>query len=186
MKRSARLVLLCLSVLLSSCTQWFFFPQPGHVQTPTDIGYEYEDLFFPSTDGVRIHAWLVEPLLKEGEAVKGTAYFLHGNAQNISWHIAGAQWLLANGYRVFALDYRGYGLSTGQPNIPEVYDDISAGFAWLKSDDAIDRNIRMDEEPIILFGQSLGASLSVNWLGQHPEAQEQIGQLVIESGFARL
>jgi fermentation-respiration switch protein FrsA (DUF1100 family) len=29
------------------------------------------------------------------------------------------------------LDYRGYGLSEGEPSLPAVYQDIDAAFAWL-------------------------------------------------------
>ena len=40
---------------------------------------------------------------------KGTVLFLHGNAQNISAHIAAVHWLPKAGYNLLLLDYRGYG-----------------------------------------------------------------------------
>jgi len=53
--------LLVLSAVVSGCTHWFFYPQRGHVQTPNTLGYEYQDVFLPTVDGERIHAWLIEP-----------------------------------------------------------------------------------------------------------------------------
>jgi len=148
--------------LLSGCTQWFFFPSKPLVQTPENIGYAYQDVFLQSSDGARLHAWLVEPNLAPGQAQpNGLVYFLHGNAQNISWHIMGARWLLESGYRVFALDYRGYGLSTGVADIPEVYSGV------------------------VIFGQSLGASLSLNWLGRNPQHHSWVSKVVLDSGFSR-
>jgi len=182
-QRSWRLGLLIASLLLASvlsaCTQMFFHPESAHVQTPENLGYRYQDVFVRSEDGGRIHGWLIEPTLEPNESVRGLVYFLHGNAQNISWHILGAQWLLNEGYRVFAIDYRGYGLSSGVANVPQVYFDISAGFDWLQ--------IQNEDEqlPLILFGQSLGASLGVNWLAQHADVQPAFSKVIMDSGFSR-
>ncbi len=182
--RQLRFVVLSLFFVLSGCTQFFFFPERAFVQTPQDFGYAYEDVFITTADGVRIHGWLVEPSLEASDSEKGVVYFLHGNAQNISWHIRGAEWLLADGYRVFAIDYRGYGKSAGHPDIPEVYQDITAGFDWLLSQPE-NRALIDGGAPLVLFGQSLGASLGMNWLAEQPMAQTQITHVLADSGFSR-
>jgi len=176
----ARVVLwamLCGLPLLLGCTHWFFYPQNVMVQTPDDRGYDYRDVFLQTADGERVHAWMIEPQLNDSESVQGVVYFLHGNAQNISWHILGAEWLLNAGYRVFALDYRGYGRSSGKPDVPEVFHDIDAGFDWLEREVSA-------EMPMYLFGQSLGASLGLLWMEENTAAQSRMTRVVLDSGFS--
>jgi len=176
--------ILCLCFLLNGCTQLFFLPQSEIVQTPAKHGYEYTDVFPTTTDGVQLHSWLIQPNLDEGESIQGFVYFLHGNAQNISWHYHSVRWLLEAGYVVYAIDYRGYGRSSGVADIPEVYDDINAGFQWLTSQPQFLEAVASGK-PTVLFGQSLGASLGLNWLAREPSAQESFTHMISESGFSR-
>lgn len=176
--------MLCLNFLLTGCTQLFFLPQSEMVQTPAKNGYEYTDVFPPTTDGVRLHSWLIQPKLDEGDSIQGVVYFLHGNAQNISWHYHNVRWLLEIGYVVYAIDYRGYGRSSGIADIPKVYDDISAGLMWLKSQPQYHEVAELGK-PRILFGQSLGASLGLNWLAREQFAQESFTHMIADSGFSR-
>lgn len=169
--------------LLSGCTQLFFIPDRTLVQTPNDLGYQYEDVYVQTIDSVRVHGWLVRPSLSDGQEPAGLIYFLHGNAQNISWHIHGARWALDAGYEVFALSYRGYGNSAGTADVPYVYHDISAGYDWLMSNSST-RELIDSGAHMVLFGQSLGASLAINWLADRPDAQQQFTHVVADSGFA--
>ena len=181
--RTVSLMLLAM-ILLSGCTRLFFVPSRTMVQNPNDIGFEYEDVFLTTADDTRVHAWLIQPTLEPGQRPLGLVYFLHGNAQNISWHLAGAQWALEAGYEVFALSYRGYGRSLGYPNVPHVYMDIDAGFDWLMANPQT-RTLIDSDAPLVLFGQSLGASLGFNWLAGHSHAQESVTHVIADSGFAR-
>lgn len=166
--------LLLLCTMLSGCTRLFFFPMTQHVTTPAQLGYQYEDVYFESADGVRLHAWLIEPKAPQ----RGTVYFLHGNAENISTHFRATVWLLESGYRVFALDYRGYGLSEGKPDVPEVFSDIEAGAQWLaKQDDSA--------LPVFMLGQSLGASLAIKFASLDTHFEQRFDGLITEAAFAR-
>lgn len=71
--------------------------------------------------------------MPSNEKALGQVLFLHGNAENISTHIGSVLWLLQSGYQVFALDYRGYGLSTGTPAVPQVFEDIRSSAQWLST-----------------------------------------------------
>ncbi|MFK7855024.1 MAG: alpha/beta hydrolase [Granulosicoccus sp.] len=150
-----------------------------HVTVPSELGYEYQDHFLSSADGTRLHAWQIKP---KGPAI-GTILFLHGNAENISTHFKAVLWLVDKGYRVFALDYRGYGLSQGKPDLPEVYDDINAATIW------IDKNYRASgkptSHPVYLLGQSLGASLAIKYASVNSNFNEQFDALIVEAAFAR-
>lgn len=164
-------------LVLSGCTSMFFFPDKRLVATPADGGYDYRDVRIVTADGLALHAWLLEP---QGEA-RGTVHFLHGNAENISTHTRAAAWLVDAGYRVLALDYRGYGLSEGTPDVPEVFEDIRASSEWLFDHvDAIG-----DEAPLYIFAQSLGASLAIRQLALEPEQRSRYSALMAEAAFTR-
>ena len=168
-----RLAAVLASLMVSACTAVFFQPMRGHVLTPAQGGLKYEDVHFASADGTRLHAWF---LPAQGKA-EGTIYFLHGNAENISTHIASMYWMPARGFNVFLLDYRGYGLSEGAPFLPGVLEDIDAGLQALLARPEVDR------KRIVLFGQSLGGALAAYYVAHTPRRGD-IRALVIESTFA--
>ena len=155
----------------------FFFPDTRLVATPADGGYAYEDIGIETRDGLTLHAWLIEPAGK----ARGTVHFLHGNAENVSTHARAAVWLVNAGYRVLALDYRGYGKSEGTPDIPEVFEDIRASSEWLFAHvESIG-----DEAPLYVFAQSLGASLAIRQLELEPAQRSRYSALIVEAPFTR-
>ena len=164
-------LLLLLTALLSGCTGIFFYPMSPWVQNPARQGLDYEDIILLHPDGLRLHGWW---LPAQTEQVAGTVYFLHGNAQNISTHLMNVAWLPARGYQVFLLDYRGYGLSEGKPRLPEAMADIQLGLDWLRASGRV-------QGPLVVFGQSLGASMTIPVLaadkGQAPDCA------MFEAGF---
>lgn len=175
-RRSARLgALLLLAGLLQGCSSLLFMPSRTEVRTPADIGLAYEDVTLTTKDGVDLHAWW----LPASGSPRGTVLFLHGNAENISTHIASVWWLPAAGYQVLLLDYRGYGASGGSPSIPAVFGDIEAAFAWLRSAP------EARGPPLFLLGQSLGASLGGYVVGSDPEVRAGLTGVVLDSAFAR-
>lgn len=178
-----RFVVLLLPATLSGCTALFFYPDRTLIRTPADLGYAYQDVLVDTDDGEWLHAWLIEPTLSAVTTHQGTVYFLHGNAQNISYHVRATEWLLDAGFTVFALDYRGYGWSSGTPNIPEVYEDIDAGYRWLVNHISAKQN--QAKTPFVVLGQSLGASLILNWVSQISSADNVITHVIADSGFSR-
>ena len=149
-----------------------------HVTTPAAFGYDYSDVYMLADDGIRLHGWLIEP----ARPALGSVYFLHGNAENISTHFRAVLWLVDAGYEVFALDYRGYGLSQGEPDVPEVFDDIQAGAQWL--DSHVTRE-GLRSRPRYLYGQSLGGSLAITFARRHPDFPGQFDGLIAEAAFSR-
>ncbi len=165
-------VVLTLGLAMSSCTALFFYPQKQLVRSPAALGLDYENIAITTRDGLKLHGWWVQP----SSTPRGSVYFLHGNAENISTHIASVVWMVEAGFQVFLLDYRGYGLSEGLPDIPEVFEDIRAGAEWLL--------MQEPARPLIVFGQSLGASLAISALQQNPEVASEIDGLVSEAAFS--
>ena len=167
------LLILVFAMSVSACTNVFFQPQQIQYLTPDKIGLVYEDIYFSSADGVKLHGWL---LPAQGKA-KGTVLFLHGNAENISTHIASVHWLPAQHYNVFLPDYRGYGLSQGSPSLSGAQDDINSAMKYLlqRSD--------IDSERIVVLAQSLGGALSIYNVAHSPY-RARIKALILESVFS--
>jgi len=168
-----RLAFFLLTVLLlNACTHLFFHPQSRLVRTPAQLNLAYEDIYFTAADAVRLHGWW---LPTQTETVQGTVLFLHGNAENISTHIASVAWLPGNGFNVFLFDYRGYGLSQGTPDLAGLHQDIEAALATVKQ--------RVGDSPnLIVFGQSLGASLAITSVAVSAH-RDLVRALVIDSAF---
>lgn len=140
--------------------------------SPEVFKFTKQDRFFTAEDGTIIHAWQ----LPTKEEKRGTIFFLHGNAQNLSYHVANVYWLVEKGWEVVLIDYRGYGRSVGEPDFASVQKDALAGYQALL-------NQRSDNRPIIVWGQSLGASIAINMAANLPPSDLPQG-LIIDSSFS--
>ncbi|ARU57863.1 alpha/beta hydrolase fold protein [Oleiphilus messinensis] len=146
------IVLLLLGVTgCESMTAFYFHPSKPYYNDPQDFGIEYQEIVVPTEDGEQLVNWF----FPASAPVKGYVVFFHGNAENISTHFASVYWLPEAGYSVFLADYRGFGKSTGHAVLPVVLDDMRAVFA------AVVKLSHNDPQPVVVMGQSIGASLSV-------------------------
>ena len=117
--------LLTLILLLTgSCTQIIFQPDRYLYSRPQDIGYNVREEIVTSFDGTKLGAWFLfaSPKKEKINQVKDKTLviFFHGNAQNISAHFSVISWMSEAGIDVFLGDYRGYGISEGEPSTKEV------------------------------------------------------------------
>ncbi len=134
-----------------------FFPEREFIGTPADAGLAYEDVFFRTTDGVRLHAWWVP----HPRAIATWLWF-HGNAGNISHRLENLALLhQAVPVSVFLFDYREYGRSEGQISKAGTFLDAAAAFQ------AAAAQATGSARPLILFGRSLGTALAVRVAAQH-------------------
>lgn len=157
--------------VLTGCTSLFFQPQQGLFENPFVKKVSCEDIYFEAPDGVKLHGWLLEP---EGKSL-GRILFLHGNAENISTHVNSVLWLVLKGYTVFAFDYRGYGLSEGNPTLEGVHIDTEAAFKKLMS--------LYPDERIVVLGQSLGGAIAI-YMVANSSLKKDIKALISEGSFA--
>jgi len=127
---------------------------------------------FASVDGTQLNGWFIPARGKR----HGTIAYFHGNTKNISGHLRYVEWLPDHGYDVFLFDYRGYGQSAGSPDPRGVHDDCVAALAYLRS------RTDVDQERIVVFGQSLGGNYALSALADAPH--RGIRAAVVEGAFA--
>lgn len=173
------LLLLCLSaavLLQSGCSSLFFFPDQTTYITPDRLDLAYENIYLDTADGETLHGWW---LPAEGQP-NGTVYFLHGNAQNISSHLLNVAWLPAEGYNVFTIDYRGYGKSTGAPDIEGALHDSETGLRWLT------RQRNTNNTPVFILGQSLGGALGLTLASEWVQRNEtpELSGVILDGTFS--
>lgn len=173
LSRSVFVMGMCL--LVAACSSIYFLPTKQWVQNPARQELAYEDIVLIHPDGLRLHGWWLPAQSNAAQPVKGTVYFLHGNAQNISTHMMAVTWLPKQGYNVFMLDYRGFGYSEGKAKLPAVFEDIQLGLDWLSGSERL-------EGPLIVYGQSIGAAMSSHVLAQQKN-QQNYQCAVLEAGF---
>lgn len=167
-----RLLVVLAIVLLQGCSSLLFYPAKGLPFTPERAGLEFHDEYLVTADGTRLNAWWLPA--KAGVEVKGTILYLHGNGGNMAMHLGAPWWLPEQGYQVLMLDYRGYGLSEGEPSLPEIYQDIDAAFTQL------DATAEVRGKPLFVLAQSLGGALAVQYLAEHPQQAQKLDALIID------
>ncbi|MBS1196742.1 MAG: hydrolase or acyltransferase, alpha/beta fold family [Proteobacteria bacterium] len=166
----------CLLACLASlpgCDAHHYFYRPTQEQyaNPANQGLRYEDIFFTSLDGTRLHGWFIPA---KGQA-QGTLIHFHGNSKNISGHLHYTDWLAEKGFNLFLFDYRGYGKSAGTPEPEGLTQDGVAAIRYIQSRKDIDHN------RLLVFGQSLGGTYSLTALARE---RRGVCGVVIEGTFS--
>jgi fermentation-respiration switch protein FrsA (DUF1100 family) len=170
--RHALPILAGLALALGGCTGLIFQPMQELVLTPDQIGLDYREVDFRAADGVRLHGWFLPARAPR----RGSILFLHGNAQNISTHIASVGWLPAVGFDVLLFDYRGYGRSEGSPSLAGLHLDVEAALETLLAWPGI------DPDRVVVLGQSLGAAVAITALASSSR-RRQVQALIVEGAF---
>ena len=150
-----------LFLLLNGCRldkSFIYFPSRQIEATPESVGLRYEDVYFKTTDGIRLNGWLVPPTVSETVIL-----WFHGNAGNIGHRVHNLRWFHDElGVPVFIFDYREYGRSEGTVSEEGTYRDAEAALDFLRS------RTGLDSSRIIYFGRSLGAAVAVELARKAP------------------
>ncbi|TLS72264.1 alpha/beta hydrolase [Mariprofundus erugo] len=156
--------------MLSVEDDYIFFPEQEMSHSPADAGLSFRDLYFTSADGVRLHGWYMPH-----PHARFTLLHLHGNAGNISHRVAQYRRWHEMGLAVFAFDYRGFGLSEGEPSEDGLYDDAMAAWSLLQE------KPEMAGNGIIIAGRSLGCAVAA-----HLASEVKPAGLALETPFTSL
>lgn len=144
----------------------FYYPKKEWVE----VSISYSEDFIP-VEKDTIHAAFFQPKTMP----KATVLFFHGAGGNISTYMFMIEPLVKNGYQVYAMDYRGYGKSTGKATHINVAKDVELVFEEMKKNQAI-KNTKL-----IVFGASLGCQIATHFAKNH---QEEVDALILDGGFA--
>ena len=140
---------------------FIFFPQPQLRGDPSHVGLRFEDIWLTTDDGNRTHAWFIRGEESDNPSTKRVLMLItHGNGGNISVRLDQYREFVDR-FRfidIFALEYRGYGLSEGSPSEEGIALDAIAARRWI---DEYVAGLPEDERPsVVYFGRSLGGSVA--------------------------
>ena len=136
-------------LVLSIESRLAFFPTRGVQATPQDVSLSYENLRIQTEDGETLHAWWLAHPQPRGQVI-----FWHGNGGNLSLWMDVIVDLRNHGFSVLAVDYRGYGASSGAASEGGLYRDASAAVR------EFDRRLRRPGSPVIYWGRSIGTPVA--------------------------
>ncbi len=151
-----------------------YIPERVIEMTPRDEGIAYEDVWFPASDGIKLHGWLIP-----ATGPRHTVLWFHGNAGNISHRVDNIKHLhRLLRVNIFIFDYRGYGQSAGsRSDLSEeaTYRDADGALAYLRG------RADLAGTRLVYFGRSLGAAIAVEAARRHPPAG-----LILETPFTNI
>jgi len=139
-----------------------FFPMKEMKCFPSDMGIEYEDIYFQAQDKAILNGWFVPC-----EGANYTLLFCHGNAGNLGHRLEKIRFFHDLGLNVFIFDYRGYGRSQGKPSEKGIYLDAQAAYEYL-----IFR--RIPAQRIISYGESIGGAVAIDLASRN-----NVGALIV-------
>lgn len=144
---------------------FLFHPRSTALDFQYDFPYPYEERWFDTPNGGRIHG-----LKFKAEKSKGLVFYLHGNAGSLrDWGWVYMDFV-SRGYDLVIIDYRTYGKSKGQLSEFNLIQD--ALFVY----DVISESYPVDQR--IIFGRSIGTGIAVQLA-----AQRQAKALILETPY---
>ena len=134
------------------------------------INFNYEEIFIRTNDGYDLKGWFHE----KDKIKKKTLVFFHGNAGDLNNRIYKLNELKNFDINILIVAYRGFSGNKGKPTEQGLYEDANSTLNWLKEH-------AVKEEQIIIYGESLGTSVSVE-VTQH----KNFAGIVLESPFTSM
>jgi uncharacterized protein len=137
--------------MIGNMIRQMVYPAPP-VRVPSPPPKPLEEVWITSGSD-RLAAWWLEPA--EGSPGAPSLLMLHGNGENLeTMRRAGLfEDFDRLGVGILALDYPGYGRSTGKASEAAIVDGAEAAWSWLEG--------RAVQGPRVLAGWSLGAAAAI-------------------------
>ena len=150
--------------------QTIFYPRQETTPAPTP--QNAIDLNIQVDKDIRVHARF-HIVSKEAPNI----LFFHGNGEIVSDYDEIGVYYNKYGMNFLAVDYRGYGRSTGRPTVTSMLGDahifLDTAQKWLTEAE--------HSGPLLTMGRSLGSAAAIELASSH---SEDFAGLIIESGFA--
>ncbi len=169
-----RLLMICvvgycvaLLVLVIWQRKMMYFPGPSRGTAEACGLTGARTLRLPTPDGQHLDAWY-----KPAEGGHLVYLYFHGNGGTLADRAPLFRKMVADGSGLLAIDYRGYGGSTGSPTEKGLLLDGETAFAKATSEGYTGSRI-------VLVGESLGSAVAVAVAAKHP-----VHALVLDSAFS--
>ena len=134
----------------------YFYPRPDR---------------FPSPLVVEVEGAKLACAFRKVSPGAPTVVHFHGNGEVVGdWLDVLPGWLGPLGWNVLLVEYRGYGMSTGEPGLGRMLDDV----------ERVVRASGVAPERTVFFGRSIGSLYAVHAVSRFPSA----AGLILESGIA--
>jgi len=148
-------------------SHFIFYPRKDPPPTGDTVVYPIE-----IDEGIRV----VCRFYTAAEAVATILYF-HGNGETAGDYELISSLYTSRGMNLFVADYRGYGLSTGEPSIRNILQDAHPIFQVLKE------TLIKEGHPgaVFVMGRSLGSAPAIEVAFHY---QDELKGLIVESGFS--
>jgi fermentation-respiration switch protein FrsA (DUF1100 family) len=152
-----------------------FLGEPTALHLATDVGTTYQSVRIPVGTAGFLAAWWLPSALPE--AAPAAVLYLHGNEGNLAREVDRLQALRRLGFPILAIDYRGYGQSSGPPpSEAQLYEDAAAAWNYLTQ-------IRgLEPTQLVIYGHSLGGAVAAELALRQPAACA----IVLESTFTSM
>ena len=175
---------LVLFALLSGLAVWtirhgadaiVFHPVRGQARTPAAVGLDYEEVWLVAADGIRTQAWWMPSKRGANDGLGVTLLSFHRNAGTMALRLEFYRQLHDLGVSVFAVEYRGYGDSEGDPGEVGFAQDARAALA--------DARVRAAArgEIVVVHGRSLGGAVAARLA-----SEADVDGLLLEASFTSL
>lgn len=148
------------SVASSQVTESTFQTSPMGLETPTDIGIDYQQIEIVSGDRV-LQSWWIP-----AEDATGSVLAFHGQNEALSDWTWAAQRINDAGLNLLVFDYSGFGDSTGEPNVANLREDASATYAEFE--------VLAGDEPTYLLGYSMGGGVLLDAIVQEELTADEV------------
>ena len=165
------LIFIVVWLIIFSLFTFYMSIRPQKIITelePSDLGLEYEEVTFKSSDGVKLSGWFIP-----NNKTKVTIIVMHGYPADKA-NLLGIAKFLTKEFNVFLFDFRSFGKSEGSFTTAGYLEknDLIGAINYLKKEKNITK--------IGLFGFSLGGAVAL--MTNH----KNVRAIVTESAYAKL
>ena len=163
--------LLCVVVLLAR--DRLVFPiRGGPSGEPAGYGIRDGIAALIPVDGAQLGAWLLPGASGQRSPV---VVWFHGNGETVAALAPVLRAFRPPDVAVLAVDFRGYGASTGAPTVANTEADVEAVWHWLAA------RTDVDSTRVVVYGRSVGSGPATLLASSHA-----VAGLVLESPFTSL
>jgi uncharacterized protein len=157
-----------LAVMYLAQRSLMYFPDTARY-APASVGLpQAEAVTLSSADGERISVWHVAP-----QGGKPVVLYFQGNGGGLDLRADRFRRIVADGTGLIALNYRGYGGSSGSPSETGLIADATAAYEFAAA--------RYPPERIVPWGESLGTGVAVALAAEKP-----VGRVILESPYTSI